>query len=363
MGCRAREGAPAAFERFSTGLRCTRVERRAGDPLCYTRAMMSRLKLLEFLADGRFHSGQALARHIGVTRAAVWKQMQALQAAGVDIHGVRGRGYRLAHPLELLETDKIRAHLSFGAGGQIAQLELLTEVDSTNTYLKQQAREGAPSGAACLAETQRAGRGRLGRSWVSPFACNLYLSLLWRFDAGPSVLGGLSLVAGVALVQALGTLLPHGLALKWPNDLQCNGRKLAGVLVEVAGESAGPCHAVIGIGINVRMPDDFAAQITQPWTDLTRCLGKTPSRNVLAGAVLTQLVEALQLFERQGLLPFLDTWRAHDATAGKPVQLHLPVGVVIGNARGIDDDGALLLQVGDELRRFASGELSVRPLS
>lgn len=322
--------------------------------------MTSRLKLLEILADGRFHSGESLGAHLGVTRAAVWKQLRGINTLGLHVQAVRGRGYRLAQPLEFLRTEVLRAQLSPAVQAQIPRLDLFTEIDSTNTYLKSLALDGAPSGAACLAEGQRAGRGRLGRAWVSPFACNLYLSLLWRFDAGPAALTGLSLVAGVALVRALSGLLPQGLGLKWPNDVQWQGRKLAGVLIEMAGESAGPSHAVIGIGVNVRMPDESAAEIAQPWTDLTRCLGEPPSRNALAAAVLEELVVALRHFEAEGLQPFLDAWRTHDAVAGKAVQLHLPNGVIEGRARGIDESGALVLQVGDELRRFASGEISLR---
>ena len=322
--------------------------------------MVPRLKLLEFLADGRFHSGESLGACLGVTRAAVWKQLQSLRSIGIEVQAVRGRGYRLACAIELLSADRLRDLLTSAAQASIPRLDLLSEVDSTNTYLKRLARDGAPSGTACMAESQHAGRGRLGRSWISPFACNLYLSLLWRFDAGPSALGGLSLVTGVAMMRALQTFLPDGLTLKWPNDVHWQGRKLAGILVEMAGESAGPSHAVIGVGLNVRMPDEIGAQIAQPWTDMTRCLGKTPSRNALAAAVLSAVVEDLLRFQVDGLRPFVDTWRRYDAAAGKIVQLHLPNGVVDGRARGIDDDGSLLLQVGDELRRFSSGEISLR---
>lgn len=322
--------------------------------------MESRLKLLEILADGRFRSGEALGLELGISRAAIWKQLRALRRWGVDIQAVRGQGYRLAYPLEFLHADTLRAHLSRAAQVAIPRVDIFTELDSTNTYLKALAQDGAPSGTVCLAEMQRAGRGRLGRVWVSPFASNLYLSLLWRFAAGPASLAGLSLVAGVALVRALKDFVPEGLGLKWPNDVQWQGRKVAGVLIEMAGESAGPSHAVIGIGVNVRMPDASAAEIGQPWTDLVRCLGEPPSRNVLAAAILESLIETLRVFESEGLPPFLDAWREHDVVAGKSVQLHLPNGMITGEAQGIDANGALVLRIGDELRRFASGEISLR---
>lgn len=322
--------------------------------------MRSRLKLLEILADGQFHSGEALGTFLGVSRAAIWKQLQGLRTFGVELQAVRGRGYRLAHPLELLDADTLRCHLPVSVRAQIPHIEIATELDSTNSHLKHHALNGAPSGAVCLAEMQRAGRGRLGRTWVSPFACNLYLSLLWRFNAGPATLAGLSLMAGVAVVRALGNYIPEGLGLKWPNDVQCHGCKLAGVLIELAGESSGPSHAVIGVGLNVRMPETSAAEITQPWTDLARCLGDTPSRNVLAAAILEALIVALGVFENEGMAAFLEPWRDYDVMAGRNVQLHLPGSIIEGLARGIDDNGALMLQVGDEMRRYASGEISVR---
>jgi len=322
--------------------------------------MKARFALLETLSDGKFHSGQALGESLGVTRAAVWKQLRALTGLGLTIHAVRGRGYQLAQPIDLLTAKAINSHLSDRAREHIAQLDILPDVDSTNTYLKMHAVRGAASGTVCLAERQSAGRGRQGRQWVSPFGCNLYLSLLWRFVDGPTTLAGLSLAVGVALARALRTFVPQDIGLKWPNDLVWQGQKLAGILVEIAGESAGPSYAVIGVGINVRMPTAASDNINQPWTDLYRISQKTPSRNALAAAVLEQLVTVLCEFERQGLSVFLDEWRRLDSMAGRDVQIHMHDSVIAGTAKGIDDNGALMLQVGDELRRFASGEVSLR---
>lgn len=318
------------------------------------------LPLLQIMADGHFHSGEALGARLGVTRAAIWKQLRRLETMGLTVHAVRGRGYRLAYPIEFLQSELIQASLPASIREQLARIEIVSEVDSTNTYLKTRAAQGADSGNVCLAEWQRGGRGRLGRHWVSPLGCNLYLSLLWRFLAGPSTLAGLSLVMGVALARALRPSVDAGLGLKWPNDLQWRGRKLAGILVEIAGESAGPSHAVIGIGINLRLPEAAAAAIQQPWIDLARIARDVPSRNALAGRVLEELVTALQIFEQHGLTAFLDSWRELDVTAGRSVQLQLPNGIIDGESRGIDETGALVIQVGSELRRYASGEISLR---
>lgn len=315
---------------------------------------------MQILADGHFHSGEALGSRLGVTRAAIWKQLRRLETLGLTVHAVRGRGYRLAQPIEFLQPEIIERGLPPAIRAQLAQIDIIAEVDSTNTYLKTRAAQGAASGSACLAEWQRGGRGRLGRNWVSPFGCNLYLSLLWRFAAGPTALAGLSLAMGVALARALRPSVETGLGLKWPNDVQWRGRKLAGILVEIAGESAGPSHAVIGIGINVRMPETAATAIQQPWIDLARIAKEFPARNSLAGHVLEELVTALRAFEQHGLTAFLDDWRELDVTAGRSVQLQLPGGIIAGESRGIDETGALVIQVGSELRRYASGEISLR---
>lgn len=325
--------------------------------------MTNRFALLHILADGHFHSGEALGGQLGVTRAAIWKQLRGLEALGLGIHAVRGRGYRLAQPIEFLQAELIRTLLEPSVYERLPRLDILPVTDSTNTHLKECATQGATSGTVCLAEWQRAGRGRQGRAWVSPFGCNLYLSLLWRFAAGPAALTGLSLAAGVALAQAVRDCVGGELGLKWPNDLLWAGCKLGGILVEIAGETSGPSHAVIGVGLNIRMPEEAAGEIGQPWIDLHRIAREPPSRNVLAASVLNRLVVAMRIFETQGLQPFLEAWRDLDVVAGKTVRLHLPTGVIDGHAHGIADDGALLIQVGSDLRRFASGEISLRMTS
>ena len=318
------------------------------------------LSLLQVLADGRFHSGEALGELLGMSRAAVWKQLRKLQARGINIQAVRGRGYRLPYPIEFLCAESIQAALPDAARALIAGIETFPEIDSTSSYLKSRATQGATSGSVCLAESQGAGRGRQGRTWISPFGCNLYLSLLWRFNAGPGAIAGLSLVVGVALAHALEPIVGHRVGLKWPNDVVWHGEKLAGILVEIAGEASGPSYAVIGIGVNIRMPEDAGGDIDQPWTDLARVCRQPVSRNALAASVLEQVTQALRRFEVQGLDAFLNPWRELDATVGKPIELHLPGRVIGGQAKGIDENGALMIQVGNELRRFASGEVSLR---
>ncbi|MFA7594635.1 MAG: bifunctional biotin--[acetyl-CoA-carboxylase] ligase/biotin operon repressor BirA [Thiohalobacteraceae bacterium] len=322
--------------------------------------MTACLPLLRLLADGRFHSGEVLGRRLGVTRAAIWKQLKGLDDLGLRVQSVRGRGYRLEHPIELLDSDVIRDSLSPATRSRIPRVDVFSQIDSTNTYLKKCAPLDAPSGAVCLAEWQTAGRGRRGRDWVSPFGENLYLSVLWRFASGPAAIAGLSLVVGVAVARALRGVTGADIGLKWPNDLLWQGRKLAGILIDLAGEAGGPSYAVIGIGINVRMSDRGAKTINQPWVDLFRVCGDTPSRNRLTALVLDELVDAITTFELQGLTPFVEAWREFDMVVGRSVQLYLPNEVVHGEARGIDANGAFIVQVGAELRRFSSGEISLR---
>lgn len=316
--------------------------------------------MLQILADGRFHSGEVLGQHLNVTRAAIWKQLKGLEGLGLTVHAVRGRGYRLAAPIELLSHEVLHTELSPAIRERITRLDILPEIDSTNSYLKRLAAQNVQSGAACLAEWQTAGRGRQGREWLSPFGCNLYLSLLWRFPSGPATLSGLSLAIGVALARAVRMFAGAGVGLKWPNDVQWRNRKLAGILVELAGEASGPSHAVIGVGVNVRMPERLGQQLDQPWIDLYRISGRMPSRNRVAAAVLEHLIYALTTFEQQGLEPFLEEWRALDVMAGKNVQLQTATAVIDGQAQGIDASGAFMIQVDGELRRFASGDVSVR---
>jgi BirA family transcriptional regulator, biotin operon repressor / biotin---[acetyl-CoA-carboxylase] ligase len=324
--------------------------------------MQLRGQLLRHLADGEFHSGEALGSILGVSRMAVWKHLKSLRRLGITFESVRGKGYRLIPACELLAHDRILSCLQPPAAARLAGLEILLETGSTNTRLRDQALRGAPTGAVCLAEMQTAGRGRHGRHWASPFAGNLYLSLLWRSTLGAAALGGLSLAAGIGVLRALQDAGVSGVGLKWPNDLLVRQAKLAGVLIDVIGESNGQCAVIIGVGLNVRMPPSASPSIDQPWTDLHQLLEDSlPSRNRLAASLIGQLFAVLETFEQQGLQPFRAEWEQHDVLAGNRVDLKLPQGPVHGIARGIDAGGALIIETGPgELQRFSSGEASVR---
>jgi len=321
--------------------------------------MSSRFEILKTLCDGRFHSGAQLGRDLGISRTAVWKHLQALGELGLDIFAVTGKGYRLAQPLELLNREAILGALSTESHALLADLELHSQLDSTNTYLSGKA-ASLPSGYACLAEHQTSGRGRRGRNWVSPYAASVYLSLLWRFSISPAVLSGLGLVSGVAVARALRQAGLQDIGLKWPNDVIWHGRKLAGTLLEMTGESYGPICVVIGIGLNVRMPATAGTQIDQAWVDVETALGKNMSRNKLAGLLLHHLLLALQQFQAKGLAPFIQEWQQWDIVTGKTIRLQLPNETLTGIAKGIDHNGALLVQSRGTISSHMAGEVSVR---
>ena len=325
--------------------------------------MSAERDLLQRLAAGAV-SGSTLARESGLTRAAVWKKIAALREAGVAIDAAPGQGYRLAQRLDLLDADAIRAALPAQARAWVAQLDVAWSLPSTNTALLAEQTPAAGC-AVLLAERQTGGRGRRGREWVSPLAAHVYLSVARRFDGGLARLGGLSLVAGVACCEALHVMGFPQVALKWPNDLVVAGaggvRKLGGVLVEGAGETAGAARAVIGIGLNVRMPAQAATSIEQAWIDLAGLSRAPPTRNAVVAAVLAQLLPALDAFDSGGLSAFLQRYAALDALAGRAVRVQEATSTWDATALGVADDGALRVRdaAGDE-RHVHAGDVSVR---
>lgn len=319
---------------------------------------MNERDLLQALGEGP-NSGDALARRFGLTRAAVWKRVEALRAAGVPIHAEAGRGYQLAQPVDLLEGAAILRAMAPATAALLAGIEVAWSLDSTNA---EALRRGAPAAGTRVyfAERQTAGRGRRGRTWVGPLASSLLVSLSRRFTGGLARLGGLSLASGVAVAEALQSLGASDVALKWPNDLVVGPRKLGGLLVEGSGEAAGAASAVVGLGLNLRMPEAMGAALDQPWTDLSAQLGESPSRNLIAARLLDHLLPALELFDREGLAPFLPRYARLDALQGREVAVHLETGMIHGIAQGVAEDGALCVGIDGVQRRFHSGEVSVR---
>ncbi len=305
-------------------------------------------------------SGPELAALLGLGRAAVWKRIDGLRRAGVPIVAVQGQGYLLAHPIELLDGDAIRAAMRTPLGAQMATLDVLWTIDSTNAELLRRA--PAQTTDILFAERQTQGRGRRGRGWITPLGAQLAFSLQRSFAGGVAALAGLSLAVGVAVAESLRAAGYPGIGLKWPNDLVCDGRKLGGILIEFGGEYAGPVRAVIGVGINAALPDAVAASIDQPWTDLRRIDGgRAVARNAIAAALLDGLLPALELFATEGLAPFLPRWNTLDDLRGRAIDVLIEGRREAGIALGIADNGALRVRHAEGERLHHSAEVSVRP--
>jgi BirA family biotin operon repressor/biotin-[acetyl-CoA-carboxylase] ligase len=319
------------------------------------------MALLAGLSNGEAHSGSALATRLQVTRAAVWKQIERLRALGLEILAQPGRGYRLAAPLELLDVARIAAMLPLTTRTRFGDLRLHWRLDSTSSELLRHVGTDPRDLIACLAEIQSHGRGRRGRAWQMPLTGGIALSLLKRFDGGMASLAGLSLVVGIAATRALHDCGIHGVGLKWPNDLVARGAKLAGILVELGGDALGPCHAVIGIGINSRLNSRASAAIDQAWIDLaTLANGAPPSRNLVVARVLTRLVDALDLFAAEGFAAFAADYARYDVLSGRRVSVQRPDGPREGIVRGVDVRGALLVAFAEAECAVDSGEVSIR---
>lgn len=323
---------------------------------------MSKSTLLPLLADGEFRSGQELADVLGVSRTAVWKQVNRLaMESGIEIESVKGKGYRIPGGIDLLSADEVTAAMQARPRSLLSRLDILDSVDSTNAEVLRWAQAGSASGLVCSAEQQTAGRGRRGRQWVSPYASNLYLSLLWQFSQGAAALEGLSLAVGVAVARALSACGTPAVQLKWPNDVLYDGRKLGGILLEMSGDAAGSCQVVIGVGLNVAMPEAAASAIDQAWTDIKSIgTGKPPSRNRLLAELLNELLPLAADFEKRGFGHWRDEWMALDAFAGVPVVLHTGAGELAGVARGVDERGALQLETTTGVQPVYGGEISLR---
>ncbi|WP_026377285.1 bifunctional biotin--[acetyl-CoA-carboxylase] ligase/biotin operon repressor BirA [Aestuariibacter salexigens] len=315
----------------------------------------TRLALIKQLADGAFHSGEHLSELLGISRAAISKHCRALAELGVEIFSVKGKGYRLAQPLQLLELSEMRRYLPAMYDFPI---EIVNIIDSTNDYIKQADKRS--NGMAVLAEAQTAGRGRQGRRWVSPFGASIYLSMCWQFSQGYEAISGLSLAVGVALIDALQASGIQGAQVKWPNDIYLDGKKVAGILVEVEGQMGGQCECVIGIGVNINLRSE-QPDIDQPWTDLRAHADADINRNQIAVNLLNALTRILQEFEQHGLTNLQSQWQQHDIFYGRTVNLISGSQVITGTAKGIDHRGGLLLEVDGEVKTYFGGEISVRP--
>lgn len=313
--------------------------------------------LLELLDADRPRSGAELGATLGISRAAVWKQIQALRAAGVDIVAERRHGYRLAKPVQRIDARRLQQRLA--QAGHAVRVEACARIDSTNSELWRRQRAGERGPLLLSADWQSAGRGRHQRRWLTPYGGQLCLSLLWSLDSGLAALSALGPALGVAAWRGLAQLGVHDVRLKWPNDLvRADGdgawRKLGGILVEVSGELGGSCSVVAGIGINLRLPVGF--DCGQPACDLS---ATGLDRQTLAETLAIAWAETMRELPRQGAAIWHQDWARADALAGCRVGVDGGAGVLEGTAEGISSDGRLRLRRGDgELVLLSAGEVS-----
>jgi BirA family transcriptional regulator, biotin operon repressor / biotin---[acetyl-CoA-carboxylase] ligase len=326
-----------------------------------------RRRLLSILSTGEFHSGEQLAKQLRITRSAVWKLIGNLRDLNIDIESLPRQGYRLPRAVQLYDAKAISAAIDTNVQPTIERLETLLTIDSTNRYLVDAPGPVPGKALVCVAEVQAAGRGRRGRTWLAPFGSGICLSLAWEFSESPPTFSALGLAVGVAVVRALRRLNCEQIQLKWPNDIVHKHRKLAGILIDVRGETSGPSRVVIGIGMNLHMPAETRIKLAEQQATLITDLrdatnGKVPERNVLVGAVVSELTATLETFGHSGFAAFETEWRALDSLRDAPVRVLSANETISGVAKGVDADGALLVDVQGRRQRFMSGDVTLRPV-
>ncbi|MGI2155722.1 bifunctional biotin--[acetyl-CoA-carboxylase] ligase/biotin operon repressor BirA [Shewanella oncorhynchi] len=308
-------------------------------------------QILALLSSGQFVSGEQLATELGISRAAVNKHIDALETYGVAIYSVKGRGYKLANPISLIDASRLVQSID-------NRCFYFDEIASTNGFLLDHISE-LKNGDVCVAEYQSAGRGRRGRTWVSPYGHHLYFSLFWTFPQGMAQAMGLSLVVACTLVEVLKSFGVENIGVKWPNDIYLDNKKLAGILIEMSGQADSQCQLIIGVGVNMAMSEEQGKGIDQPWSDLSE-LVDMPDKTALVIALQKQLKRDIQLFEREGLAAFKTRWQAADLFYGHEIRLLMGEKSVEGICRGVDEQGAVLLETADGVQAFIGGEISLR---
>lgn len=322
------------------------------------------MQILELLADGEFHSGEWLGRALGVSRAAVWKQVEALRKRGVAISVAPGKGYRLSEPFEAWSEGRLVAALDPSVTTSILGVSIVQSTTSTNDVAAGMLKEQSSGAVVCIAEQQTAGRGRRGREWYSPWGGNFYGSIGWVFAEGLSVIEGLSLAAGVAVVRALRRYGVEGVGLKWPNDLVADGEaKLGGILIEMQAEAGGYCQVVVGVGLNLALPPGSSEALGRPVTDIATLAGRPVERNRLGALLVEELVRLLRDYPAQRFAGLRQEWEALDALRGRRVLVSGLATELEGMAAGVDAQGALLLETAEGLVRVQAGEVSLRASS
>mgnify|MGYP001463237128 FL=1 len=320
--------------------------------------------MLSILSDGKFHSGEMIAKHFNVSRVSVWQAISEAEKLGVEIFSVRGKGYSLSHSVQFIDEKKIKQ--SIGEMASWFNIKVFDVIDSTNNFLMQEAPKGYPHASCVATNIQTNGKGRRGRQWQSSLGENLTFSFLWRFTKGAAALSGLSLAVGVSLIRSLKKVNIDQALLKWPNDILIKDdevyKKLAGILIELQGDMDGQSAAIIGIGINLELSKNQIAKIDQPAIGINQCVEEKINSNEFLGIIIKDLAEVLAKFESNGFEYFQDEWQSYDALQDQAVSLNLRDGENIsGRAKGVNNSGALeVITEDDGIKTFSSGEVTIR---
>lgn len=314
--------------------------------------------LLAALEGQGWQSGAAIAQRLGMSRAAVWKRIERLRERGYGIEAVAGRGYRLVRESDLLLPEAIRrSYRPSLLRGEILYRE---SVDSTNRLAAELARAGAEQGTTVVAEQQTAGRGRLGRTWTSPARVNLYCSVVLRPSIPPLEVPRLTLVAGIAVAEAVRATADVAAEIKWPNDVLIGGRKVAGVLTELEAEADRVRFVIVGIGVNLNATrTDFPPELQRKATSLLLASGVPVDRAAFTARLLTALDAAYASFLRGGFAALRHRYEELHCLAGRAVTID-GTPPLSGTVRGVDADGALLVESAGEVQRVVSGEVTLR---
>jgi BirA family biotin operon repressor/biotin-[acetyl-CoA-carboxylase] ligase len=320
----------------------------------------SEIELLKILADGKIYSGQVLAEKAGVSRAEIWKKINKIKNKNVEIKSIKGKGYCLASPIELLDDKKIRNQLSSYTNEHLQSLELLYQTESTNQLLMEQLANFPIHANVLLAEYQSEGKGRGSNKWLSGPGVGLCMSIGWHFDYIPKTFSALSLATGVVIAKSLARPGTAVINLKWPNDIMFNGAKMGGILIESRGQHAGSVDVVIGIGINIKLPSHLSSQIEQDTTDLSDAYGFLPSRNFLAVIIINNIFQLLSEYQKHGFEEYIDEWCKLDICKGKQAVIHLNDNNIEGTVDGIDNNGNLLMIENGKRNKYSSGDLTIR---
>lgn len=313
--------------------------------------------LIHELALGNFVSGQEFGAQHGVSRTAISKHIRSLADMGLDVFRVTGKGYKLAQPIILLDKESITEQLKLAIKPMV---EVHQFIDSTNNYLIRRLPHQLQHGQICIAEHQSGGRGRRGRQWISPFGSHLYLSMYWYLESGINAAMGLSTVTALAVNDAIKSLYQINVQLKWPNDIYLEGLKLAGILIDLEGQPSEPCHCVVGIGINLNMPAKSAEAIDQPWTELQKYIAQPIDRNAFAAKLIECLQYRFKLHQQQGLQDMMNEWKELDFYYNKSVKIITGERETVGLCKGINNQGALLLEIDNKIHPIYGGEVSLR---